>query len=665
MLLETQYFISPSALLCLCGFVVFEDSTITCHEACRPLWPYSAENVHESLLLGFASTASLMATQPSYAAMAQHASFEHERLKLSDKSIRLFQVRRGAKNEPISLRMTQFSEHRRPPYKAVSYTWGSPENPHQILVNGRAFELHLNLWNLLYHLRLKGETSFLWADALCINQQNMRERNFHVQLMGKIYEKASCVIVWLGIPSPDRVEIRAMDFVREIATFRNTNSDVMVASTFFKPELQHRWETLLRMTRHVYFTRTWIIQEFLFAPAVEMLSGASSLAWKHFEDLIDLLRDNPRFLAYSHVPEILTSRITRLTLRRRAGSQSTLHELLQEYSDSTCTERRDKIYGILGLASDCAEDAEMGGGSQSLTADYEKLVIEVFMDALACIKSSLPTDDVLPAAVLLLLQALHVTQDDVVEYLTKHGSADGAGRLFNEPLNVPARYMSPILKVWSWKGVRDLQQQLESYDWGQHIGYEIQKVPSNQLSPPVKQASGSRRNSSRTIHSALPPDLIPNAVEAANLCTELVNLHNYPCNGELVLPLEHLALHEEDKRAYDNADFQKPPLILEQDADSEILRLGFASTNVQRGDFVVQFQGLDTTLITRQTGYDFKLVGKAMMLKHADIVHDGTLDPICDPNVWTSHCWCGRNPDDVRFETDALSLAELIRMPMM
>lgn len=200
-----------------------------------------------------------MAVRPSYAAMAQHASFEHERLKLSDKSIRLFQVQRGPKNEPIRLRMTQFSAHRRPPYKAVSYTWGTPDNPRHILVNGRAFLLHVNLWNLLFHLRSKEQTSFLWADALCINQQNMRERNFHVQLMGKIYEKAESVIVWLGLPSPDRTEIRAMEFVKEIAAFRKTNSDHSFAKVYFDPSLRHRWETLLRMTQHIYFTRTWII----------------------------------------------------------------------------------------------------------------------------------------------------------------------------------------------------------------------------------------------------------------------------------------------------------------------------------------------------------------------------------------------------------------------
>lgn len=390
-----------------------------------------------------------------------------------------------------------------------------------------------------------------------------------------------------------------------------------------------------------------------------MISGSSSMVWKDFEDLVDLLRSDSAFLKKPCIPEILASRITRLTLRRRAGSQSSLHELLREYSDSACTERRDKIYGILGLASDCIENPETGE-AQGLTADYERLVIQLFMDALACIRLSLPTDVLLPAAVLLLLQALHINQADITEYIERFGTNIVPGSSLNEQLTVTPEYVSPIVKVWSWTSVRDLQQQLEAYDWGQHIGYEMQRVSSTQLSSPGQRIPKLRRNSSRPIHSALPADFIPNVVDAAYRCVDIDYLHNYPCHGDLKLPLEHLPLHTDDKRAHDNAELRKPPLVLEQSGEGEILRLGFASTNVQRGDLILQFKGLDTTLVARQIGFDLKLVGKAMMVKHSDLVYEEELDPICDPNAWSSYCWSKRNSERLRLETDALSLAELL-----
>lgn len=39
---------------------------------------------------------------------------------------------------------------------------------------------------------------FYWIDAICINQQNIPERNVHVVEMGRIYKQADMVIAWLG-----------------------------------------------------------------------------------------------------------------------------------------------------------------------------------------------------------------------------------------------------------------------------------------------------------------------------------------------------------------------------------------------------------------------------------------------------------------------------------
>jgi hypothetical protein len=38
----------------------------------------------------------------------------------------------------------------------------------------------------------------LWIDAICINQNNVAEKNIQVQPMVQIYRQASSVLVWLG-----------------------------------------------------------------------------------------------------------------------------------------------------------------------------------------------------------------------------------------------------------------------------------------------------------------------------------------------------------------------------------------------------------------------------------------------------------------------------------
>jgi hypothetical protein len=39
---------------------------------------------------------------------------------------------------------------------------------------------------------------FLWVNAICINQDDVRERNDQVSLMDDIYGKAQQKLVWLG-----------------------------------------------------------------------------------------------------------------------------------------------------------------------------------------------------------------------------------------------------------------------------------------------------------------------------------------------------------------------------------------------------------------------------------------------------------------------------------
>ncbi|KAH8659958.1 hypothetical protein BX600DRAFT_467000 [Xylariales sp. PMI_506] len=88
-----------------------------------------------------------------------------------------------------------------PAYDALSYAWGDDDPTVPITING---EKTLVRPNLAYALAaLRGTSSrLLWIDALCINQDNVSERNHQVRLMGDIYRRASKVLVWLGRSGP-------------------------------------------------------------------------------------------------------------------------------------------------------------------------------------------------------------------------------------------------------------------------------------------------------------------------------------------------------------------------------------------------------------------------------------------------------------------------------
>ncbi|RDL30488.1 Heterokaryon incompatibility protein [Venustampulla echinocandica] len=119
----------------------------------------------------------------------------HSRHSSSTKS--LVQIE---KNVPIycDLYPVAVREARNQGYEALSYTWGTPEEPLSIQVNGTEVPVTRNLHVALQHLR--GETSevVLWVDALCINQMDDAEKIEQVNMMREIYACAKSTRVWLG-----------------------------------------------------------------------------------------------------------------------------------------------------------------------------------------------------------------------------------------------------------------------------------------------------------------------------------------------------------------------------------------------------------------------------------------------------------------------------------
>lgn len=86
----------------------------------------------------------------------------------------------------------------RPRYGAISYTWGEPVFDQPIELQQGQGWITKSLSGALRRLRDPVSQVALWADALCINQADIKERNSQVKMMGRIYSSAERVLVWLG-----------------------------------------------------------------------------------------------------------------------------------------------------------------------------------------------------------------------------------------------------------------------------------------------------------------------------------------------------------------------------------------------------------------------------------------------------------------------------------
>ncbi|KAK4172324.1 heterokaryon incompatibility protein-domain-containing protein [Triangularia setosa] len=85
-------------------------------------------------------------------------------------------------------------------FEALSYVWGDMTDTTPIQIDGATIEIGRSLRSALLHLRFLHKARILWVDAVCINQEDLDERNSQVMLMGDIYSKAARTLVWLGCP---------------------------------------------------------------------------------------------------------------------------------------------------------------------------------------------------------------------------------------------------------------------------------------------------------------------------------------------------------------------------------------------------------------------------------------------------------------------------------
>ena len=87
-------------------------------------------------------------------------------------------------------------------YYTLSYIWGPPIFPHLIYCDGGILSIIASLFSALQNYRQVDNSVRMWADAICIDQDNMEERFQQVLLMQEIYSKVHrCISGWEKIRS--------------------------------------------------------------------------------------------------------------------------------------------------------------------------------------------------------------------------------------------------------------------------------------------------------------------------------------------------------------------------------------------------------------------------------------------------------------------------------
>lgn len=248
-------------------------------------------------------------------------------------------------------------------YDALSYTWGNLEKANQITINGGTLDITKNLFTALMKLRSPAQTRRLWIDAICIDQENIQERNHQVHMMKRIFGTASSVIVWLGDS-----EGSVYDTLEMILKY----SWSLGRKDLFKyPEEALRGLDVL--FNRPWWKRIWIVQEVVAAGEIVVLLGDTIFPWAMLTNLCRAIQ-LVEFLAHPLAPMVRSCGYQKFTVLEhfRRNRSMPLVRLVHCTQDYQATNLRDKLYALLGMASDISPD--------DIIPDYTKSVQEVFLD---------------------------------------------------------------------------------------------------------------------------------------------------------------------------------------------------------------------------------------------------------------------------------------------
>ncbi|MCJ1288287.1 hypothetical protein MMC26_007642 [Xylographa opegraphella] len=288
-------------------------------------------------------------------------------------------------------------------WKALSYMWGTQEREKVISVNQKPFLIRPNLWACLKRMQGSQSNTKIWIDAICVNQDDIEERNRQVLLMFKIYTLADEVIAWLGYDPSTRLletgrippHLKKYDILfwktwllepgldrREQSSVENSGTSTArdPPSAFRRrlskallhvckyPEITAAEMTAISsLACNAYWSRAWVIQELVHARSPHVWFGAKG----------DVKLET--FLSWLWVTEAQCSDNILAILNYQRGRHETtgnvgysMRELMTMFQQTRCTDPRDKVYAFLSLAIDAK--------SVGVQPDYSKSVRDLCAD---------------------------------------------------------------------------------------------------------------------------------------------------------------------------------------------------------------------------------------------------------------------------------------------
>jgi hypothetical protein len=305
--------------------------------------------------------------------------YKYSPLNKGAREIRLMTLFPGTVSSEIrvSLEIVPFTRDDVYDFEALSYAWGTAENPTEIFIGAsghQVLSVTQNLAEALPYLRYEDRSRVLWIDAICVNQQDLKERSRQVERMADIFTKASRVVVWLGPESSDSSV--AMDCFHTISeniqvhpvmkTIRSLSNETHWEDIYFRlPSSRAQYWSMYRFLQRSWFER-------LGSRNTAVKCGAKEIPWSSICTAGACLyakAKHPEFLT----PELLSS-VERVNALCNTERETQFVELIKNTQRCLCSDPKDRVFAILSLVQ--PPNSEL----LNIKPDYSKSVHEIYTE---------------------------------------------------------------------------------------------------------------------------------------------------------------------------------------------------------------------------------------------------------------------------------------------
>jgi hypothetical protein len=336
--------------------------------------------------------------------------YQYHPIKSPDQ-LRILKLLPGRGDEPIQVKLRHRPLSFLPRCEELSYEWGSPTRDHDIYCEGKILKVTGNLLAALKRLRHTKSVSramkelrapwnprLLWIGAVCINQEDIIERSEQVKLMANIYRTVGRTLVWIGeeppltreafllIPmlakiieplDPDPFRTPSLDFLHE-------NYEIRRGYRLEQLLTDPAWTLVLDiLASRTYFSRLWTVQEISLSSTenTKIVCGSHSLPWRRYRDAsvlvenCDLLRED---LAYNDILNLLSVELQVDLQKRMRKEIPSLEECIIATHYRFVTDRRDRVFGLLGMLDSTTRLRFQG-------VDYSSSLGKIFQAATECL----------------------------------------------------------------------------------------------------------------------------------------------------------------------------------------------------------------------------------------------------------------------------------------